>query len=93
MSGMDEGDSPPLADPTRSPHDGSIKPKSKRGFAAMTPEKQREISSKGGKAAHAMGVAHEFTREKAIEAGRKGGKIYAERRAREAGEDNPRKGK
>ncbi len=44
-----------------------------RGFAAMDPQKQREIASKGGKAAHAKGTAHEFTSEEAREAGRKGG--------------------
>jgi general stress protein YciG len=47
--------------------------KSKRGFASMSPEKQREIASKGGKAAHAKGKAHEFTSEEARAAGRKGG--------------------
>src|SRR5262245_17052464 len=47
--------------------------KSKRGFASMSPEKQREIASKGGKAAHAKGTAHEFTPEEARAAGRKGG--------------------
>jgi len=46
---------------------------SNRGFAAMDQEKQREIASKGGKAAHASGHAHEFTSEEAREAGRKGG--------------------
>ncbi|HSU72913.1 MAG TPA: KGG domain-containing protein [Candidatus Binatia bacterium] len=45
----------------------------KRGFAAMDPEKQREIASQGGKAAHERGTAHEFTPEEAREAGRKGG--------------------
>ena len=44
-----------------------------RGFAAMDPEKQREIASKGGRAAHESGNAHEFTSEEAREAGRKGG--------------------
>jgi general stress protein YciG len=46
---------------------------SERGFASMDPEKQREIASKGGKAAHEKGTAHEFTHEEAVEAGRKGG--------------------
>src|SRR5918911_729649 len=46
---------------------------SKRGFAGMAPEKQREIASKGGKAAHAKGTAHHFTPEEARIAGRKGG--------------------
>lgn len=44
-----------------------------RGFAAMDQEKQREIASKGGKAAHEKGTAHEFTSEEAREAGQKGG--------------------
>lgn len=39
----------------------------------MDPDKQREIASKGGKAAHAKGVAHEFTPEEARVAGSKGG--------------------
>jgi general stress protein YciG len=46
---------------------------SKRGFASMDPAKQREIASKGGRAAHAQGKAHEFTSEEARAAGRKGG--------------------
>ena len=44
-----------------------------RGFASMNPDKQREIASKGGRAAHEKGTAHEWTREQAREAGRKGG--------------------
>ena len=44
-----------------------------RGFASMDREKQREIASKGGKAAHESGRAHEFTSEEAREAGRRGG--------------------
>ncbi len=47
--------------------------KEKRGFAAMDVEKQRAIASKGGRAAHEKGTAHEFTPEEAREAGRKGG--------------------
>jgi general stress protein YciG len=47
--------------------------KSLRGFAAMDRAKQRAIASKGGKAAHAKGTAHEFTPEEARAAGRKGG--------------------
>lgn len=46
---------------------------SKRGFASMDPEKQRQIASKGGRAAHEKGTAHEFTPEEAAAAGRKGG--------------------
>lgn len=47
--------------------------KKQRGFAAMDAQKQREIASKGGRAAHLKGTAHEFTSEEAREAGRKGG--------------------
>ena len=47
--------------------------KQDRGFASMDPEKQRRIASKGGKAAHAKGKAHEWNSEEAREAGRKGG--------------------
>jgi len=41
----------------------------------MSPEKQREIASKGGRAAHEKGTAHEWTPEEARSAGRKGGQI------------------
>jgi general stress protein YciG len=44
-----------------------------RGFASMDPDKQREIASKGGRAAHVQGTAHEWTSEEARAAGRKGG--------------------
>lgn len=47
---------------------------SNRGFAAMDQAKQREIASKGGKAAHEKGTAHEFSSQQAAEAGSKGGK-------------------
>ncbi|MBD2182167.1 MULTISPECIES: KGG domain-containing protein [Aerosakkonema] len=53
---------------------------SKRGFASMDEEKQREIASKGGKAAHEKGTAHEFTHEEAVEAGRKGGEAVSQDR-------------
>lgn len=47
--------------------------KKKRGFAAMDPKKVAEIASKGGKAAHAAGTAHQFTSDEARTAGQKGG--------------------
>lgn len=47
---------------------------SRRGFASMDEAKQREIASKGGRAAHEKGTAHEFSSEEAREAGRKGGR-------------------
>jgi uncharacterized protein len=49
--------------------------KERRGFASMSPEKQREIASKGGRAAHQKGTAHEWTSDEARNAGRKGGQI------------------
>jgi general stress protein YciG len=52
--------------------------KSGRGFAAMDAAKQRAIASKGGKAAHESGRAHEFTSEEARAAGRKGGEAAHE---------------
>ena len=45
----------------------------RRGFGSMSPEKQREIASKGGRAAHLKGTAHEWTKDEARAAGRKGG--------------------
>lgn len=53
-----------------------------RGFAAWPPEKRREVSRKGGKAAHAAGTAHEFSSEEARSAGRLGGlAVHAKRAA------------
>jgi general stress protein YciG len=54
---------------------------SKRGFASMDPSKQREIASKGGRAAHSKGTAHEFTSDEARVAGRKGGEAVSRDRA------------
>jgi uncharacterized protein len=53
---------------------------SKRGFASMDAAKQKEIASKGGRAAHAKGTAHEFTPDEAREAGRKGGMAVSQNR-------------
>ena len=49
--------------------------KERRGFASMSIEKQREIASKGGRAAHEKGTAHEWTADEARTAGRKGGQV------------------
>ncbi len=70
--------------PIDQPEDGQVKPKSNRGFRgrgfrSMSPERRREIASKGGKAAHAAGKAHVFTHEEAVAAGRKGGSAYSKR--------------
>lgn len=58
--------------------------KEDRGFASMDRTKQRDIASKGGKAAHQKGTAHEWTSEEAREAGRKGG-MASHRRRKEGG--------
>jgi general stress protein YciG len=55
----------------------------------MNPDKQREIASKGGRAAHEQGVAHEWTREQAREAGRKGGLASRKRRSSPAAPSAP----
>ena len=49
--------------------------KERRGFASMSAEKQREIASKGGRAAHEKGTAHEWSADEARTAGRKGGQV------------------
>jgi len=49
--------------------------KKKRGFANLSPEKRREIASRGGKKAQEMGVSHKWTSETAKLAGQKGGSI------------------
>lgn len=61
-------------------------PPSRRGFASMDPERQRQIASRGGKAAHASGNAHQFNATEAREAGRKGG--LAGRRSTGSSEDS-----
>lgn len=51
-----------------------------RGFAAMDREKQKRIASEGGRAAHRQGVAHEWSRDEARQAGRKGGQMVSRNR-------------
>jgi general stress protein YciG len=60
--------------------------KSRRGFAAMSPERQREIASQGGRAAHQQGVAHEWNKDEARAAGKKGGQASGFKR--KSGRDN-----
>lgn len=56
-----------------------------RGFASLDAKRRSEISSQGGKAAHAAGTAHTFAKgEEAIKAGRKGGKAPHVSRGRPA---------
>lgn len=70
--------------------------KSRRGFASMDASRQREIASKGGRAAHAKGTAHEWTSDEARVAGQKGGVTVSRDRAhmaaigREGGESRSR---
>lgn len=54
--------------------------RSGRGFAGMDSERQREIASRGGRAAHQAGTAHEFDSEEARAAGRKGGEAVSQNR-------------
>jgi general stress protein YciG len=65
--------------------------KEDRGFASMDRSKQRDIASKGGKAAHQKGTAHEWTSEEAREAGRKGG-MASHRRKQEQQQQTPEGG-
>ena len=58
------------------------KPRRPRGFAAMDRSKVSEIASKGGKAAHAAGTAHQFSSDEARAAGKKGGVAPHVRRGR-----------
>ena len=68
--------------------------KERRGFASMSIEKQREIASKGGRAAHEKGTAHEWTPDEARSAGRIGGQISRGGRGRLSGSEalNPNLG-
>jgi general stress protein YciG len=86
----------PILDPTNNPSDTTNetsdtpkvessepqKPRRPRGFAAMDRSKVSEIASKGGKAAHAAGTAHQFSSDEARNAGRKGGVAPHVRRGR-----------
>ncbi len=51
-----------------------------RGLAAMSPERRREIASKGGRTSQARGTAHQWTAEEASAAGKKGSARYAQKR-------------
>jgi hypothetical protein len=70
--------------------------KSRRGFASMDPSRQKEIASKGGRAAHQKGTAHEWSSDEARSAGQKGGIAVSRDRAhmaaigREGGESRSR---
>lgn len=53
----------------------------KKGFASLSPERQREIASLGGRAVHAKGTGHEFTSEEAKAASRLAADVRAHRKA------------
>ncbi len=73
-----------MSNETETKPESTPKPaKQRRGFAAMSAEKQRQIASLGGKAAHAKGTAHEFNAEEARRAGQRGGLVNAARVKRE----------
>lgn len=55
-------------------------PKRKMGFATMSKEKHRKIASLGGRTAHEMGKAHQFTPEEAQRAGYLGGQARAKKK-------------
>jgi general stress protein YciG len=59
---------------------GNEPKKSRRGFASMSPEQQRQIASKGGQAAHQRGVAHQWNADEARKAGKKGGEKVSQNR-------------
>lgn len=61
---------------------------SNRGFASMDPDEQREIASRGGRAAHASGNAHEFTSEEARRAGARSHINDDDRRGRNRDDDD-----
>jgi general stress protein YciG len=63
-----------------SAEDRGVEKRSTRGFAAMSPEKQKQIASEGGRAAHRQGVAHEWSSDEARTAGRKGGQTVSQNR-------------
>lgn len=63
--------------------------KEQRGFASMASNRQREIASMGGKAAHVKGTAHQWTTEEARDAGRKGGAASHRQRQLPAQTDIP----
>ena len=64
----------PAAKPATRPAN-RVGTKSRRGFAAMSPDTQRRIASEGGKASHASGRGHRFSADEARDAGRKGGLV------------------
>jgi uncharacterized protein len=71
-----------LEDPTPG-NDPFARRGSPRGFAALDPQQRRILASRGGRAAHASGNAHEFTREEARAAGRRRHELETQRRTKQ----------
>lgn len=80
VTSMDESRNEPTTTAERPSPAASATSKKARGFAAMDEARQREIASKGGKAAHEKGTAHEFTKDEARAAGKKGGEAVSQNR-------------
>ena len=72
-NGADTADQSLMPDGPPQDETVDVSPRTRRGFAAMDRKRVCEIASKGGKAVHARGTAHEFTSDEARVAGRKGG--------------------
>jgi len=85
-SAFDPSNNPTTSQPSEEPKPDAVavnpRPRRPRGFAAMDRSKVSEIASKGGKAAHAAGTAHQFTSDEARSAGKKGGVAPHVRRGR-----------
>ncbi len=64
MRASDETTKTPVTEPC------TPRAKRRKGFAAMSPERVREIGAMGGRAAHVQGKAHRWTPEEAQAAGR-----------------------
>lgn len=74
--GRDNGGASTLESPQGRERKGTAN----RGFAAMDREKQKRIASEGGRAAHRQGVAHEWNKDEAKQAGKKGGEMVSRNR-------------
>ena len=80
ISEPSRGSQPSMSAAGTNGSNGNGNRKSARGFASMDQQKQKEIASKGGRAAHAKGTAHEFDSSEARAAGRKGGMAVSRNR-------------
>ena len=83
----DDADDAPVSAADAEPTPNAAPPKTPRprGFAAMDRKKVSQIASKGGKAAHRAGTAHEFTSDEARAAGKKGGSAHGKPKTGEGG--------